>query len=46
MAILKGKVLYISYTKTEYLKCNFSDIEQDDGPEVTIAKDVVTALQV
>ena len=31
----------ISHTKIEYLRCNFSDDEQDDGPDVTIGEDVI-----
>ena len=32
---------FIHDTKIEYLRCNFSDDEQDDGPDVTIGEDVI-----
>ena len=40
-AVLEGKGLRISRTKTEYLRCNFSGNEQHDDPEVIIGEDVV-----
>ena len=40
--VLESKVLRISRTKIEYLRCNFSGKEQDDSQEVTIEGDVVT----
>ena len=33
----------ISYIKTEYLRCNFSGNEEDDGLELTIRENVVVA---
>ena len=41
MTIIKGKRLRITRTKTEYLRCNFSGIEQADDLEVTIGEDVI-----
>ena len=42
-AVLEGKWLRISRTKTEYLRCNFSGNEQHDDPEVIIEEDVVAS---
>ena len=41
MAVIKGKRLRITRTKTEYLRCNFSGIEQADDLEVTIGEDII-----
>ena len=41
---LKGKVLRISRTKTEYLKCNFSGEEQVRDLRVTVGGNEVANL--
>jgi hypothetical protein len=40
----RSKEMCFSCTKTEYLRCNFSEKEQEDGLEVTIGENVVTGM--
>ncbi|XP_057543262.1 uncharacterized protein LOC130821491 [Amaranthus tricolor] len=43
-AVLEGRGLRISRTKTKYLRCNFSGIESIGESEVTIEGDVVACM--